>query len=263
MDVQVASALGRTAVFPPLYRKDEVYIPASIVRLSISPSLAHLDPLSGGDLDRTATMRTIFLLLRQVIHSQESSVVSAGSIRITMLRAETLLLSSLFGDERRNHDENDPGRQRILTMCFAAHLFQYIALREVPTRSRLASKLTSRLQAALEASNLQSNAEVWADYFPTLLWAAFVGMMATTDSDVVRFQWFSNMFSAALLKVREEKKIKLVVYEIQKLLGTFLWRDSHCMPVLNAWVEDGRGDSMSPPLLIEPSLTELMSDPGT
>ena len=225
--------------------------------------MAHLDPLSGGDLDRTATMRTIFLLLREVIHSQQSSVVSAGSIRITLLRAETLLLSSLFGDEQRNEDENDPGRQRILTMCFAAHLFQYIALREVPPRSRLASKLTSRLQSALEANSLQSHAEVWAGYFPTLMWAAFVGMMATKDSNVVRFQWFSTIFSAALFKVHEERKIQLVVYEIQKLLGTFLWRESHCLPVLNAWVEEGRGDSMSPPLLIEPSLTELISDPGT
>ncbi len=66
--------------------------------------------------------------------------MSAGSIRITMLYAETLMLRYLFGPDTEITDENYYDRQRISTMFFAAHLFLYVALRRSATNEPLSGQ---------------------------------------------------------------------------------------------------------------------------
>jgi len=220
-------------VFPPLHTLDEVFIPPTVLQRSNTPSLDHLSSIEEFNTERRETMRTVFHLLRRVIHSQESFAVSAGSIRIMMLYVENYILHQLFAEVRDDQDADLHAAQRISTLLFAAHLFLYVVLREVPTTSHLAQTLTTRLQIALGSA--QADGAIWSGFEHALLWAAFIGMVGVGRPGEQRWQWFSGVFKETVSIIEAKEALPKSTADVRRILEMFLWRDRHCSSTLEEW----------------------------
>ena len=231
--MQTASALGRQPIFPPLYRDTDAFVPPIILSRSSHPSLAHLSEVAGQDVEGLAKLRTVFLLLRRAIHSQESLAASAGTIRVIMLSAEKSILDHLFAPDSSESHQRSYDHQRVAMLFLAAHLFLYVGLREVPTSSQVAQALATRLQIAV--GNAQANPEVWRGRERALLFAAFVGMLGAKRAVDPGCQWFKGVFSSVFSVIEREEAISLTRSSAQSLLESFLWRDKLCQDALEDW----------------------------
>jgi hypothetical protein len=184
------------------------------------------------------TARTIFSLLRQASYSQDSFSVSASSIRILMNSADTFILKFLFHDEL---DDISPGARRLSTLLLAAHVFLYIALREVPTKSAIMKILRGRLEKVL--SNIDSDLETWKMHLPALLWVTFIGAAAAKgaakcEEDGLQ-QMLASRFETALFRMTERHNVASLG-DVEHALRMFLWKDKFCGPALNEmWMSGG------------------------
>ncbi|KAK2051262.1 hypothetical protein LY76DRAFT_412981 [Colletotrichum caudatum] len=242
MSLQVASGLGRVPKLPMFHTLDQVSLPPSVASRAATPPLRHLD---GGPAGRGAgegegeEPRRILTTLRQAICSQAGGV-AADDIRIIMNTADNAILRFLY-DERRAAAATattTPVRRRFVVLVSAAHVFLYAVLREIPTTGRMARILVARLRAALEGADAAA-ALVWAPpHDVALLWVLFVGVVGSGAAGGDR-AWFLSRLLGALGGVPRGAAPpgRCCTREgLRQVLAGFLWRDKHCLPVLDdAW----------------------------
>jgi hypothetical protein len=197
------------------------------------PSLRHLNRLGGDYSNYGFLPRKIFTTLRQVIVSQEGSYVPADSLRILMNTADSSILRYLYGDTRDTQALTEPD-QRFAVLISAAHLFLYVALREIPPSNHLTQTLSKRLLAVL--GDLDQTAHVWVAHVPALVWVLFVGCMGTVG---VAGHDRSCSYEPCLRKILRKfgnapETSKYKCDDLKRMLVSFLWKDKCCQPALDA-----------------------------
>ncbi|WYZ42143.1 hypothetical protein EsH8_V_001038 [Colletotrichum jinshuiense] len=237
IDIQVASGLGRVPKFPMFHTLDQVSLPASVVSRAMTPSLRHMDKLGGHNPDEGNEPRKIFTTLRQAICSSQAGAVSvsADDIRIVMNTADSMILHFLYVERRTA----TPVQKRFLVLVSAAQVFLYAVLREIPTTGHMVRILVARLREALDDAD--SIPLIWVPHDAALLWVLFVGIVgAGTTEDR---EWFSSRLNELLGRARDILPPESCRREnLQQMLSGFLWRDKHCLPVLNdVWASWERG----------------------
>ncbi|OHE90583.1 hypothetical protein CORC01_14130 [Colletotrichum orchidophilum] len=235
IDIQVASGLGRVPKFPMFHTLAQVSLPPSVVHRAMTPSLRHLETLGGHNPDESDEPRDIFVALRQAILSQAGGgggggatgvAVSADTIRIVMNTADSAILHFLYVERRTA----TPVQKRFLVLVSAAHVFLYTVLREIPTTGHMVRVLVGRMRDALEEAD--AIALIWVSHDAALLWVLFVGVVGSgTTEDRA---WFAARLHSLLERAGGMLPPERCRREnLQQLLSGFLWRDKHCLPVLD------------------------------
>ncbi|KAG7043673.1 tachykinin family protein [Colletotrichum scovillei] len=237
IDIQVASGLGRVPKFPMFHTLAQVSLPPSVVNRARTPSLRHLEKLGGHIPDESDEPLRIFVALRQAILSQAGGAVSvsADDIRIVMNTADSTILHFLYVERRTA----TPVQKRFLVLVSAAHVFLYTVLREIPTTGHMVRVLVRRMRDALDDAD--SIALMWVSHDAALLWVLFVGIVGSGTTE--DREWFSSRLNSLLERARGILPPERCRREnLQQLLSGFLWRDKHCLPVLDeVWATWERG----------------------
>ncbi|KAK1509373.1 uncharacterized protein CCOS01_15467 [Colletotrichum costaricense] len=237
IDIQVASGLGRVPKFPMFHTLAQVSLPPSVVNRARAPSLRHLEKLGGHNPDESDEPLRIFVALRQAILSQAGGAVSvaADDIRIVMNTADSTILHFLYVERRTA----TPVQKRFLVLVSAAHVFLYTVLREIPTTGHMVRVLVRRMRDALDDAD--SIALIWVSHDAALLWVLFVGIVGSGTTE--DREWFSSRLNSLLERARGILPPERCRREnLQQLLSGFLWRDKHCLPVLDeVWATWERG----------------------
>ncbi|KAK1507188.1 hypothetical protein CABS01_08368 [Colletotrichum abscissum] len=237
IDIQVASGLGRVPKFPMFHTLAQVSLPPSVVNRARTPSLRHLEKLGGHNPDESDEPLRIFVALRQAILSQAGGAVSvaADDIRIVMNTADSTILHFLYVERRTA----TPVQKRFLVLVSAAHVFLYTVLREIPTTGHMVRVLVRRMRDALDDAD--SIALIWVSHDAALLWVLFVGIVGSGTTE--DREWFSSRLNSLLERARGILPPERCRREnLQQLLSGFLWRDKHCLPVLDeVWATWERG----------------------
>ncbi|KAH8901156.1 hypothetical protein GQ53DRAFT_740256 [Thozetella sp. PMI_491] len=226
-DTQVAAAIGRGLRFPLLHT-DHPPIPTYILEHALNIPLDS-SLLDDGHGDHTR----IFMQLRQLLLARQSFTVSREDLRTLFSIVEGSILQYLYQDCM---DASDTSR-RSHTLVLAAHVFMYVALREVPTNSPVVRRLCVRLQSAVGRN--PSSTELWAENRAALLWIAFVGLLGVGQAATAgpEGQRFLDLFHST-------KKAWLDDFHqarggIRRALAAFLWDETHCQPLLAVLEETG------------------------
>ncbi|KAM0279201.1 hypothetical protein ACHAQH_004746 [Verticillium albo-atrum] len=240
VDIQVASGLGRIPFFPPFHTLDQVVLPDHVLQQALVPPLADLGIEKNNGLSTAAYVNTIFSLLRQSICAQTTDTVGADSIRILMGTADSCILNFLYGGSP--DDPSSHSKKRVRALVFGAHIFLYVALRDVPPTSQLLMVLCCRLRTLL--TELDEPAGIGPGALP--LWLAFIGIVGSGGVHVnENAQWFGAMFKAALRDTTPGGTLTDAGrQDLQATLQSFLWEERHCRAILN---ELERRHSASPP----------------
>ncbi|KAK1518107.1 hypothetical protein CPAR01_15756 [Colletotrichum paranaense] len=237
IDIQVASGLGRVPKFPMFHTVAQVSLPPSVTNRARTPSLRHLEKLGGHNPDESDEPLRIFVALRQAILSQAGGAVSvaADDIRIVMNTADSTILHFLYVERRTA----TPVQKRFLVLVSAAHVFLYTVLREIPTTGHMVRVLVRRMRDALDDAD--SIALIWVSHDAALLWVLFVGIVGSGTTE--DREWFSSRLNSLLERARGILPPERCRREnLQQLLSGFLWRDKHCLPVLDeVWATWERG----------------------
>ena len=219
-DIQVAAALGHGLSFPLLHI-DHPPIPAYIVEYARSMPFDYsiLD-------DPSCDHAQIFTQLRQLLLVRKSSTISREDLRTLFNVVEGSILQYLYRD---CIDASDTGR-RSHALVLAAHIFMYVALREVPANSPVIRRMCARLQRTVGRS--LSSTEVWAENGAALLWIPFVGLLGVGEGARAgpQGQWFLNLFQSSAKGWPEE--FHRARGGIRRALSAFLWDETHCQPLL-------------------------------
>ncbi|EXF75913.1 hypothetical protein CFIO01_00398 [Colletotrichum fioriniae PJ7] len=237
IDIQVASGLGRVPKFPMFHTLAQVSLPPSVVNGARTPSLRHLEKLGGHNPDESDEPLRIFMALRQAILSQAGGAVSvsADDIRIVMNTADSTILHFLYVERRTA----TPVQKRFLVLVSAAHVFLYTVLREIPTTGHMVRVLVRRMRDALDDAD--SIPLIWVSHDAALSWVLFVGIVGSGTTE--DREWFSSRLDSLLERARGILPPERCRRDnLQQLLSGFLWRDKHCLPVLDeVWATWERG----------------------
>jgi len=191
-DLQTATALGRKPIFPLVYGESLAALPPDALEAAELPSLEHVAAMGPGG----ARVKHAFVLLRRAIIAR-SKPLGQEAVRLHMHIAESAILRLLF-------DEDD---RRLLLgllrpLLLAAHLYLYVAMRQVPKRGAVVRALVGRLTDSLRPGR--------ADPVPMLLPATTCRAMTIQPG------------SKGVLK---------------DMLGSFLWHDKYCSSFLDDFWE--------------------------
>ncbi|KAJ3946287.1 uncharacterized protein N0V96_004647 [Colletotrichum fioriniae] len=237
IDIQVASGLGRVPKFPMFHTLAQVSLPPSVVNRARTPSLRHLENLGGHNPDESDEPLRIFVALRQAILSQAGGAVSvsADDIRIVMNTADSTILHFLYVERRTA----TPVQKRFLVLVSAAHVFLYTVLREIPTTGHMVRVLVRRMRDALDDAD--SIPLIWVSHDAALSWVLFVGIVGSGTTE--DREWFSSRLDSLLERAKGILPSERCRRDnLQQLLSRFLWRDKHCLPVLDeVWATWERG----------------------
>ncbi|KAJ0160998.1 hypothetical protein CTA2_6959 [Colletotrichum tanaceti] len=237
IDIQVASGLGRVPKFPMFHTLDQVRLPPSVVSRAGSAALRHhLDRLAGHSPGESAEPRRIFTVLRQAVWCGAAGV-AADEVRIVMNTADSTMLHFLYAERRR---AASPVQKRFLVLVWAAQVFLYAALREIPTTGHMVRILVARMRAALDEAD--AIALIWVPHDGALLWVLFVGVVGSAAGSQDR-AWFLGRLRRVLERARDALPPgRRRREDLQRLLAGFLWRDKYCLPVLDEiWASWERG----------------------
>jgi len=219
-DLQTSAALGRQSVFPLVYYEEQASLPPDLTAAADSPSLAQIEAISPGGHN----VKQCLVLLRRAILVSGTSA-SSEIVRLHMHKADGAIVHLLF-DEDEASSLSGPLRPLLL----AAHLFLYVAMRQVPKRGPVVLAMVDRLEDALRPGHMDS--AIWGDHLPMLLWAVFVGALATTTSPGVRMEggehWLRAQFGILCRVLQPLDK-----NGVEEMLKAFVWRDKLCGAMLD------------------------------
>ncbi|KAG7139781.1 hypothetical protein HYQ45_003321 [Verticillium longisporum] len=285
VDVQVASGLGRIPFFPTFHTLDQVVLPAHILHQAVVPPLSDLGIEEANGSATAACVHTILTLLRQAICAQTSDSVGADGIRILMGTADSCILNFLYGgaagaaDYRLSSSSSSSfaassaassssathaAEKRVRALVLGAHIFLYVALRDVPPTSQLLTILCCRLRALLTELDEPPAAGVGRGALS--LWLAFVGLVGSGGghggggghgaAGSENAQWFAAMFQTALRDTTPGGTLtEAGRRDLRATLRSFLWEERHCRVVLDTLE---RRHSVSPPPVVENVGVEVM-----
>ncbi|KAM0333961.1 hypothetical protein ACHAQA_000979 [Verticillium albo-atrum] len=241
VDVQVASGLGRLPYFAPFHTLDQVILSPQVIKQATIPPLINLGIEEEYGSAMAACVNTIFTLLRQAICAQASDTVGADGIRILMGTADSCILNFLYGSNP-DPDHFSHSQEKLRALVFGAHIFLYVALRDVPPTSELLQILCCRLRTLLSGLDEPAGTGQGA----LSLWLAFIGIVGSGGVYVnENTHWFREMFKLALRDVTPEGTLTVAGrQDLQATLQSFLWEERHCRPILD---ELERRHSASPP----------------
>ncbi|KAG7141655.1 hypothetical protein HYQ45_001801 [Verticillium longisporum] len=251
VDVQVASGLGRIPFFPTFHTLDQVVLPAPILHQAVVPPLSDLGIEEANGSATAACVHTILTLLRQAICAQTSDSVAADGIRILMGTADSCILSFLYGGGADPQlSSSSAADKRVRALVLGAHIFLYVALRDVPPTSQLLTILCCRLRALL--TDLDEPPAAGVGRGALSLWLAFVGLVGSGGVDggdaaagSENAQWFAAMFQTALRDTTPGGTLtEAGRRDLRTTLRSFLWEERHCRAVLDTLE---RRHSVSPP----------------
>ena len=222
-DFLVAAALGNRPKFPFLNTNQEYYLPVSILEKARHP------PLDGTiRCDDPNEQFQIFVQIRQLLLTSQSSRVSLEKMRILVNIVDDSILQYLYQDCARESSSNKQSR----ALVSAAHILMYVVLRQVPPGCPLVRSMCRRLQNTIGLA-ASVRAALWKEKKPALLWVAFVGMLATRKGvpACVEGQWFLNLFQST---IRDDAQCfdPVTVDNLGRIMSGFLWDKSYCEPLL-------------------------------
>ncbi|RNJ55551.1 hypothetical protein D7B24_008415 [Verticillium nonalfalfae] len=276
VDVQVASGLGRIPFFPTFHTLDQVVLPAHILHQAVVPPLSDLGIEEANGSATAACVHTILTLLRQAICAQTSDSVGADGIRILMGTADSCILNFLYGGAAGAADYRlssssaasyaapsssaaHAADKRVRALVLGAHIFLYVALRDVPPTSQLLTILCCRLRALLTELDEPPAAGVGRGALS--LWLAFVGLVGSggghgAAAGSENAQWFAAMFQTALRDTTPGGTLtEAGRRDLRTTLRSFLWEERHCRAVLDTLE---RRHSVSPPPDVEDVGVEIV-----
>ncbi|KAI2463960.1 hypothetical protein F4781DRAFT_425926 [Annulohypoxylon bovei var. microspora] len=226
-DIQLAVALGRQLIFPPLHL-DHAYLPATVTDHAQHPPL-DCSITSGSSYERVE----IFTRLRQLLLARQSLTVSPENQLILLNVVDELILQYLYRD---CVDDVSDSRRRSCSLVLAAHVFMYVTLRRVPPRSPLIRRICMRLQGTVGIA--PTAGQTWTENQAALLWIAFVGLLGTGEGEWAETcptgQSFLHLFRSVIRAYPRD--LHLGVGNLRGILSAFLWDESYCQPLL-AWLE--------------------------
>ncbi|CRK47422.1 hypothetical protein BN1723_016750 [Verticillium longisporum] len=184
----------------------------------------------------------------------------AADYRLSSSSSSSFAASSAASSSSATH----AAEKRVRALVLGAHIFLYVALRDVPPTSQLLTILCCRLRALLTELDEPPAAGVGRGALS--LWLAFVGLVGSGGghggggghgaAGSENAQWFAAMFQTALRDTTPGGTLtEAGRRDLRATLRSFLWEERHCRVVLDTLE---RRHSVSPPPVVENVGVEVM-----